>query len=148
MQTLEAAIPPEFLQLMSQAFQEAQQYQPQQPADPAQLAAQVQQMSIDQRREQAGQNAQIKGQELAVKQQQQDRELAVKQQMQAQQDEKDLQVTLLKEDREDARTQAEIAARISMNDSDNETAKELVAVEVASGERTSLSTGTGINPNP
>jgi len=148
MQTIEAAIPPQFLELMTQAFQEAQQYQPQQPMDPTQLAAQVQQASVEQRREAANMSAQIKGQELAAKQQQQDRDLMAKQQMQAQQDEKDLQVTLLKEDREDERTKAEVLARMQMNREDNDTAKELVAVEVASGEKTSLSTGTGINPNP
>jgi hypothetical protein len=148
MQTIENAIPPQFLELMTQAFQEAQQYQPQQPMDPTQLAAQVQQASVEQRREAANMSAQIKGQELAAKQQQQDRDLMAKQQMQAQQDEKDLQVTLLKEDREDERTKAEVLARMQMNREDNDTAKELVAVEVASGEKTSLSTGTGINPNP
>jgi hypothetical protein len=37
---------------------------------------------------------------------------------------------------------------MQMNREDNDTAKELVAVEVASGEKTSLSTGGGINPNP
>ena len=148
MQTIENAIPPQFLELMTQAFQEAQQYQPQQPMDPTQLAAQVQQASVEQRREAANMSAQIKGQELAAKQQQQDRDLMAKQQMQAQQDEKDLQVTLLKEDREDERTKAEVLARMQMNREDNDTAKELVAVEVASGEKTSFSTGTGINPNP
>jgi hypothetical protein len=70
----------------------------------------------------------------------------IKAQMQAQQDQADMQEIIMREDREDARTQAEIAARISMNDSDNETAKELAAVEVASGENFSVSTGTGINP--
>ena len=148
MQTIEAAIPPQFLQLMTQAFQEAQQYQPQQPMDPTQLAAQVQQASVEQRREAANMTAQIKGQELAAKQQQQDRDVMAKQQMQAQQDEKDLQMALLKEDREDERTKAEVLARLQMNREDNDTAKELVAVEVASGEKTSLSTGGGINPNP
>ncbi len=137
MQTLEQAIPKEFLQLMTSAFQEAQQYQPQQPTDPAQLAAQVQQMSVEQRREQASQTVAIKQQELAMKQQ----DMQVKPQV-------DMAMETLKQDREDERTKAEILARLQMNQEDNDTAKELVAVEVASGEKTSLSTGTGINPNP
>jgi hypothetical protein len=137
MQTLEQAIPPEFLQLMTQAFQEAQQYQPQQPADPAQLAAQVQQMSVEQRREQASQTVAIKQQELAMKQQ----DMQVKPQV-------EMAMETLKQDREDERTKLEVLARMKMNQEDNDTAKELVAVEVASGEKTSLSTGTGINPNP
>jgi chorismate synthase len=35
-----------------------------------------------------------------------------------------------------------------MNESDNATAKELAAVEVLSGEKFGMTTGTGINPNP
>ncbi|QGH72182.1 MAG: head to tail connecting protein [Caudovirales sp. ctOwN3] len=137
MQTLEQAIPREFLGLVTQAFQEAQQYQPQQPQDPAQLAAQVQQASIDQRREQAGQSNAIKQQELSLKQQ----DMQVRPQT-------EMAKEMLKQDREDERTKAEILAKLKMNQEDNDTAKELVAVEVASGEKTSLSTGTGINPNP
>lgn len=137
MQTLEQAIPREFLGLVTQAFQEAQQYQPQQPQDPAQLAAQVQQASIDQRREASQQTVAIKQQELSLKQQ----DMQVRPQT-------EMAKEMLKQDREDERTKAEILAKLKMNQEDNDTAKELVAVEVASGEKTSLSTGTGINPNP
>lgn len=126
MQTLEQAIPPEFMPLLQQAFQEAQQFQPPQPADPNQLAAQVQQEAINQRRE-------AKQIDVTVKQQSEQTELAKEQ---------------LRQDREDQRTAQEIQARVFMNTQDNETAKELTAVEVASGNKTSLSTGTGINPNP
>jgi hypothetical protein len=35
-----------------------------------------------------------------------------------------------------------------MNSADNDTAKLLAAAEIASGEKVSYSTGTGINPNP
>jgi len=35
-----------------------------------------------------------------------------------------------------------------MNASDNETAMLLAAAEIQSGEKVSVSTGTGINPNP
>lgn len=148
MQTLEAAIPPQFLQLMSQAFEEAQKYQPQQPTDPNQLAAQVQQASVDQRREATNINAQIKGQELQAKQQQSQQDAVAKQQQSAADNAARFQETQYKEEREDERTKAELLARLQMNQEDNDTAKELVAVEVASGEKTSLSTGTGINPNP
>ncbi len=126
MQTLEQALPPEFLPLMQQAFQEAQQYAPQQPADPNQMAAEVQKEAINQRRE-------AKQIDVSVKQQADQTDLAKEQ---------------LRQDREDARKAEEIKARVYMNTQDNETAKELVAVEVASGERTALSTGGGINPNP
>lgn len=49
---------------------------------------------------------------------------------------------------EDRRTEAEIKARLMMNEQDNQTAKQLAALEVASGERIAVSTGTGINPQP
>jgi hypothetical protein len=148
MQTIEAAIPPQFLELMTQAFQEAQKYQPQPPADPSQMAAEVQKASVEQRREATNITAQIKGQELQAKAQQAQQDAVTKQQAQAQQDQKDVQLTILKEDRQDERTKAELLAKLQINREDNDTAKELVAVEVASGEKTSLSTGGGINPNP
>jgi hypothetical protein len=170
MHTIEQAIPPEFLQLMSQAFTEAQEYQPQQPVDPNQMAAEVQKASVEQRREAAQITAQLKGQEMAIRQQQAQLDASIRQQeaqadatakqqqaqfnaaIKQQQDSMNnaarLQETELKEQREDERTKAEILAKLRMNQEDNDTAKELVAVEVASGEKTSLSTGTGINPNP
>lgn len=136
-QVLEQSLPPELLPLLAKTFEQAQQYQPQQPMDPAQLAAQVQQSAIDQRREATSQTNAIKQQELALKQQ----DMQVKPQV-------DMAKETLKQDREDERTKAELLVKLQMNQEDNNTAKELVAVEVASGERTALSTGTGINPNP
>lgn len=59
-----------------------------------------------------------------------------------------IQIETLKQDREDQRKQIEIAARMKMNADDNDTAKQLAALEVASGEKIAVSTGTGINPNP
>ena len=59
-----------------------------------------------------------------------------------------LQVEQIRQEAEDQRTQAQIRARLEMNESDNQTAKQLAALEVATGERIGVSTGTGINPNP
>ncbi len=59
-----------------------------------------------------------------------------------------LQEARLREDREDQRTQMELAARMKMNTDDNDTAKRLAALEIASGNKIAVSTGTGINPNP
>jgi hypothetical protein len=147
-QVIENALPKEFLPLITQAFQQAQQYQPQQPQDPTMATVEVQKEAIAQR----AQSDQMKLEAQAAKAQQDAQTNAQDQmnkaQIQAQQDQSDMQEIIMREDREDARTQAEIMARISMNDSDNETAKELAAVEVASGERFNVSTGTGVNPNP
>jgi hypothetical protein len=148
MQTIEAAIPPEFLQLMTEAFQESQQYQPQQPQDPTMATVEVQKQAIQQRAEADQMRIQVQTakaqQDAQLKQQDQ----MVRAQEQARQDQADMQEQLLIQDREDARKQQELMARMTMNQEDNETAKELAAVEVASGERFDVSTGTGVNPNP
>ena len=158
-QAIEQAIPPEFLEIMAKAFEQAQSLQPPMPQDPTQVAAEVQKQSIaqraqsDQMRLEAQQQrdqvqAQTQMQRDQVQAQTQAQRDAVQAQLQQRQDELALQTELLKQDREDARKQAELATRLAMNREDNETAKELTAVEVASGERTSMTTGTGINPNP
>jgi Sec-independent protein translocase protein TatA len=60
----------------------------------------------------------------------------------------ELKKEIMRQEAEDRRTQAEIQARLEMNESDNQTAKQLAALEVATGERIAVSTGTGINPTP
>jgi hypothetical protein len=54
----------------------------------------------------------------------------------------------LRQQAEDRRQQAEISARVMINAEDNQTAKQLAALEVQSGDKIGLSTGHGINPNP
>lgn len=54
----------------------------------------------------------------------------------------------LRQASEDARKAAELATRELVNTQDNETAKLLASWEMAFGEKTALSTGTGVNPNP
>tara|TARA_R110001599_G_scaffold102789_1_gene261880 strand:- start:179 stop:1387 length:1209 start_codon:yes stop_codon:yes gene_type:complete len=49
---------------------------------------------------------------------------------------------------EDKRKAADLAARERMNTADNRTAKELAEMEMESGEKTSYSTGSGIDINP
>ena len=49
---------------------------------------------------------------------------------------------------EDKRKMADLDARERMNTADNRTAKELAAMEMESGEKTSYSTGSGIDINP
>ena len=115
--------------------------QGQAPQDPAlqvtQMNADIQNKALQQR----DQSDQRKQQVEMAKLQQRVQELERKEQA-------DMAREQLVQDREDSRKKAEIDARVYMNTQDNETAKELTAVEVASGERTNLTTGTGINPNP
>ena len=49
---------------------------------------------------------------------------------------------------DDRRKAEDLAARERMNDADNQTAKDLAEMEMESEEKTSFTTGGGINPNP
>jgi hypothetical protein len=93
-------------------------------ADQQKMQLEAQKMQADQAEN--AQNIQAKIQELQVR----------------------LQEAKMREDREDQRTQMEVAARMKMNTDDNDTAKRLAALEIASGNKVAVSTGTGINPNP
>ena len=169
-QAIEQAIPPEFLQIVAKAYEQAQQFQPPQPQDPTQAAAAVQRETIQQRaqsdqmRIQAQQQRdQIQAQSQAQRDQVQAQSQAQRDQIQAQtQSQRDavqaelqqrqaqltMQTEMLKQDREDARKQAELATRLQMNQEDNATAKDLAAAEILSGNKVDVTTGTGINPNP
>ena len=53
---------------------------------------------------------------------------------------------MMRQEREDGRKKAELDARMVMNEADNKTALTLAQMEVISGDRFAVSTGTGINP--
>jgi hypothetical protein len=168
-----ASLPP----ILQQAQQLMQQFQPQPVPDPkVALEGQKlqQQMQIEgqrlqqqaqteaQRMQIEGQRLQLEGQKLQLEAarmqaaqagQQQDMQIdAQRLQQDSQLSAAELQVRLQIEQQrqmaEDARKQADLQARLTMNDSDNATAMQLAAAEITSGERVAFSTGTGINPNP
>ena len=145
---IEQAIPPEFLQIIAGAQQQAQAFQPPAVEDPTQVAASVQRESIQQRAQAEQMKLEAQAQRDQAQAQSQAQRDSVQANLKLRQDAIDQQTEILKQDREDARKQAELATRMAMNTADNETAKELAAVEVVSGERFAQSTGTGINPNP
>ena len=131
-----AAIP----QIVQQAVQMLQQLQganaPQDPRVQAQMAETQRKAAADQV------NAQIKQAELqldAQKSEQGGQEMQQKLASSAQRE-------MLKQDRLDQRQAAELQTKLSINDSDNQTAKEIAAMEAITGERVGVSTGTGINP--
>jgi hypothetical protein len=158
MQAIEQAIPKEFLDIMSKAYEQAQQMQPPQPQDPTMAAVEVQKQMIQQRAasdqmkieanqqhdQLQVQQAQQKIQADALEQQQKD---AAAERKQARQEQVDILLETLRQDREDQRKQAEIAAKLQVNADDNETAKQLAAAEILSGERLAMTTGNNINPN-
>ena len=114
----------------------------------SQVQAQVQQakMQQDAQLQQAKmqQDASLEQQKLALQQQLATIDAQLKQAA-AQQE---LELGMAREDREDVRKQAEIQARVMMNEADNQTAMNLAELEIQSGEKFAVSTGTGINPQP
>lgn len=127
-------------QIVQQAMATMQQLQQGMgPQDPAVAAA----MAEVQRKAQADQiNAQTKQAELQLSAQ----KMQINQAEQAQKMQQAAQREVLKQDRLDQRQRAELEVKLITNREDNQTAKEIAAAEVISGEKVGVSTGTGINP--
>jgi chaperonin GroES len=127
-------------QIVQQAMGMLQQLQGMNaPQDPRMAV----QMAETQRKSAADQAAiQVKQAELQLEQAKLQLEAA--QTQQRQQD--NIKRELLKQDRLDNRQAAELEVKMSMNDSDNDTALKIAAMEAITGERVGVSTGTGINP--
>ena len=150
-----ASLPP----VIAQAMETMQKYAPQPPQDPR-TAIEGQKLQAQTQRDQAQMQAdaqkmqgqmQIEGQRMQLEGQKAQAQAAqdqVEQQLQAQKLQIEQQLETMRQDREDARKAAELNARMTMNQQDNQTAMQLAQAEIMSGERIAVSTGTGINPNP
>lgn len=121
-------------QIIAEAMQLMQSFAPQPQPDPR-TALEGQKLQL--RAQEAQQSAALKQQEMQVDVVEADKDRAA-----------DMARDTMKQDREDQRKAAELAARDKMNTDDNQTAMKIVAAEIVSDERSALSTGTGINPNP
>jgi hypothetical protein len=142
----------QFAQELAQIDQAAQQFKPQPPMPPdnsmqvAQLNAQLQgqiaqqRAQLDQARLQ--QQAQSDQARLAQQAQLEQQKLADRQQDRA----AELQREQIRLAAEAQRANQSDAVRYQMNTDDNNTALQLAAAEIASGEKVAVSTGTGINP--
>jgi hypothetical protein len=154
-------------QVMGQAKQAAEQFmQPQMPPDNsmaiAQLRAQVDQMALqmrsqtdqarlqlEQQKVQIGaQNDQMRMQLEAAKMQTDQAKITQQSAMDSAKLQQDMDIAQMREANANARNTESVESRMFMNTSDNETAKQLAAAEIASGEKVSVTTGTGINPQP
>jgi len=126
-------------QIVQQAVGMLQQMQGGVPVDPRAQA----QMAETQRKAAADQaSVQVKQAELQLEQAKLQLDQA-----QAQQRQQDgLQREMLKQDRLDDRQAAELQVKMATNREDNDTAKQIAAMEAITGERVGVSTGTGINP--
>ena len=143
-----ASLPP----IIAKAMETMQQYAPQPPQDPR-TAIEGQKLQAQTQRDQA--QMQIEGQKMQAQMQLEGQKMQaqvaqdqVEQQLQAQKLQIEQQLEQMRQDREDARKAAELNARMTMNQQDNQTAMQLAQAEIMSGERIAVSTGTGINPNP
>jgi hypothetical protein len=127
-------------QIVQQAIGILQQMQgmnaPQDPKAAAQMAEVQRKTAADQA------NIQVKQAELQLAQAKLQRE-----ELQTQQRQQDnLQREMLKQERLDKRQAAELNVKLVTNREDNDTAKQIAAMEAITGEKVGVSTGTGINP--
>ena len=146
----------------TQAAMQAAQLQNQTAQQRMQLDGQKaqQKMQLDQTKMQldaqtAAQRAQLDAQKLQQDASLEDQKLALQQQlasinaqMEQAKAQQDMAKIAMQQDREDVRKQAELQARVAMNEADNQTAMTLAQMEMLSGEKIAVSTGTGINPQP
>lgn len=126
--------------VLAEAMQLMQQLAPPMPApmDPAQV-----QMAEVQRK---GQNDQQKTQIEMAREQRQAAESQERAAIDKARLQQDAAQHAEREANETQRTQMEVEARVGMNQQDNDTAMTLATMEIESGERVAVSTGTGINP--
>jgi len=126
-------------QIGQQAVGMLQQLQGMGPQDPKMAA----QMAETQRKAQADQ-AQIAVDQARLQLEQAKMQLSAAEKQQRQQD--NMQREMIKQDRLDKRQAAELEVKLVTNREDNDTAKQIAAMEAITGEKVGVSTGTGINP--
>jgi hypothetical protein len=138
----------QFGQELVQIDQAAQQFKPQPPMPPdnsmqiAQLNAQIQGQALQQR-------AQADQARLQIEQAKMQQDAAIKQAEMSgreKQAQLDMSREQIRQQGDDQRTMADLTVRERMNTADNQTAMDLAALEIATGEKFSVSTGTGVNP--
>ena len=127
-------------QIVQQAMGVMQQLQGMNaPQDPRMAA----QMAETQRKAQADQ-ASIQVEQARLQLEQAKMQLSAAEKQQRQQD--NMQREMVKQDRLDKRQAAELEVKLVTNREDNDTAKQIAAMEAITGEKVGVSTGTGINP--
>ena len=127
-------------QIVQQAMGMLQQMQqggmPQDPRVAAVMAETQRKAAADQA------NIQVKQAELQLAQAKLQREVQEAEQRRSD----NMQREVFKQDRLDKRQGAELDVKLVTNREDNDTAKQIAAMEAITGENVSVSTGTGINP--
>lgn len=148
-------LPPIIQQAQQMLAQLQQQMAPVAPPDPRlqleqakiEQQGQIKQAELQQKGQTEAQRLQLEAQKLAQRAQELNlkaQELMGKQQGEQQ----DRQIEAARVAAEMQDSAADRDAKLAMNDADNMTAKEITAAKIAAGKEGSLTTGTGINPNP
>jgi chaperonin GroES len=134
--------------ILAQITQQAQQFAPQPPMPPdnslmiAKMSNQLQGQALQQKAQADEQKFQLSAQKA-----QQDAALEAEKLRQAEADrQSEMQREEMRQMAETQRTQMSDAMRERMNQQDNQTAMRITTAEIMSGEKTNISTGTGINP--
>ncbi len=144
--------------IIQEAIKFMQQFQPPPPMDPSQVASK----EVERKQAADVQKLQIEQAKLTNDQQQQaldqqrEARIAAQEGVQADREaaneDANRQAQLVQETMqqtgEDQRKQLEVESRHQMNIEDNQTALTIASAEIATGENSNLSTGTGINPSP
>jgi hypothetical protein len=126
-------------QIVEETIKMLQSFAPPQQPDPA---TGMMQAEIERKANADQARLQIETQKMQIQQQ----TSAQRIQSEIQRLQMELQREQMREQAETERTTSEIQARVFMNEQDNQTAKQLAALEVQSGNKIALSTGHGINP--
>ena len=130
------AIPQIVQQAMGMLQQMSGMNAPQDPRMAAQMAETQRKAAADQA------SLQVKQAELQLEQAKAQQAAAETAQRQSD----NLKREMIKQDRLDNRQAAELEVKMMTNREDNDTAKQIAAMEVITGEKVGVSTGTGINP--
>ena len=130
------AVPQIVQQAMGMLQQMQQSNMPQDPRVAAVMAETQRKAAADQA------NIQVKQAELQLAQAKLQREVQEAEQRRSD----NMQREVFKQDRLDKRQGAELDVKLVTNREDNDTAKQIAAMEAITGENVSVSTGTGINP--
>ena len=131
-----------FAQELAQIDQAAQQFAPKPPPMPQDNSMQIAQLGAQTQVQIAAQRTQVDQAKLAQQVQLEQAKLADK----AQDREVKAALDAQRQQAETIRLAAELKSREDMNNADNATALQISAAEIATGERSNLTTGTGINP--
>lgn len=144
-----------FGSILAQITQQAQQFAPQPPMPPdnsvmiAKMNNQLQGQALQQTAQRDAQKAELDKAKLQLAAQDKERDAqlaAAKLQQQAEDRAAELQREEMRQAEETRRTQMINAVKLQTNQEDNRTAIQITTAEIVSGDKTSLSTGTGINP--